>query len=117
MEEQKLNDSNQPALQQCSVSRSTFYQGDFFAESENIKSGSVDLILSDLPYQTMKGIKNPLRPKSWGSSDYFGWDEVDLTRVISVSERILRKGGKAIFSYGSSNIYELIKCQTIFELI
>jgi len=108
----KTSAARQPALQQCRVSRSTFYQGDFFSESENIKSGSVDLILSDLPYQTMKGIKNPLRPKSWGRSDYFGWDEVDLRKVISVSERILRKSGKAIFFYGSSNIYELIKCQT-----
>jgi len=108
----QLNEAQQPPLQQCSVSRSTFYQGDFFIESENIKSGSVDLILTDLPYQTMKGIKNPLRPKSWGNSDYFGWDDIDLKNVISVSERILRKNGKAIFFYGSSNIQELINCQT-----
>jgi site-specific DNA-methyltransferase (adenine-specific) len=101
-----------PAIAKPFVSRSTFYQGDFFDESENIKSGSVDLILTDLPYQTMKGIKNPLRPKSWGREQYFLWDEIDLSKVISVSERILRKNGKAIFFYGSSNIQELINSQT-----
>ena len=81
-----MSDVRQPALQQCPVSRSTLYHGDFFTKSENIKSGSVDLIITDLPYQTMKGINNPLRLKSWGRDDYFGWDEIDLSKIISVSD-------------------------------
>jgi DNA modification methylase len=75
---------------------------------DKIKDGSVDLILTDLPYQTMNGINNPKRPKSWGNKDYFKWDVIDLKAIIMLSERILRKNGKAIFFYGSSNIHNLI---------
>ena len=42
------------------------FLGDCLEQHENIKSGSVDLILTDLPYGNMKGINNPQRPKSWG---------------------------------------------------
>ena len=35
---------------------STFYQGDCLVESQNIADGSVDLILTDLPYGTVKNI-------------------------------------------------------------
>lgn len=87
-------------------------EGNFLTESNKIKDGSVDLILTDLPYQNMKGINNPQRPKSWGDIDYFKWDNIDLTSIISVSERILRKNGKAIYFYGSSNIQDLINEQT-----
>ena len=48
--------------------------GDCLIESDKIESGSVDLILTDLPYGTMKNIKNPQRPNSWGKEDYLGWD-------------------------------------------
>lgn len=87
-------------------------QGDFLIESVKIKDGSVDLILTDLPYQTMKGINNPQRPKSWGDKNYFKWDSINLKGVIGVCERILRKNGKAVLFYGSSNIQELINEQT-----
>lgn len=49
-ENEKMSDALQPALQQCTVSRSTFYQGDCLVESQNIENYSVDLILTDLPY-------------------------------------------------------------------
>ena len=87
-------------------------QGNCLTESDKIKDGSVDLILTDLPYQTMKGISNPKRPKSWGNKDYFKWDVIDLKAIVMLSERILRKNGKAIFFYGSSNIQDLINKQT-----
>ena len=35
---------------------STFYQGDCLVKSQNIADGSVDLILTDLPYGTVKNI-------------------------------------------------------------
>ena len=70
-------------------------QGNCLTESDKIKDGSVDLILTDLPYQTMKGISNPKRPKSWGNKDYFKWDVIDLKAIVMLSERILRKNGKA----------------------
>ena len=87
-------------------------QGNCLTESNNIKDGSVDLILTDLPYQTMNGINNPKRPKSWGNKDYFKWDVIDLKAIFMLSERILRKNSKAIFFYGSSNIQDLINKQT-----
>jgi len=39
-----------PAIAKPFVSRSTFYQGDCLVESQNIENYSVDLILTDLPY-------------------------------------------------------------------
>ncbi len=48
----QLNEAPQPPLQQCSVSRSTLLFGDCLIESDKIESGSVDLILTDLPYGT-----------------------------------------------------------------
>lgn len=47
-----MSDVRQPALQQCSVSRSTFYQGDCLVEMSKIADKSVDMILCDLPYGT-----------------------------------------------------------------
>ena len=88
------------------------YKGDCLIESDKIESGSVDLILTDLPYGNMKGISNPLRPKSWGNKDYFDWDFIDLKQIIKISNRILRKNGKAIFFYSGNNINNLINEQT-----
>jgi site-specific DNA-methyltransferase (adenine-specific) len=48
----QLNEAQQPPLQQCSVSRSTFYQGDCLVEMDKIADKSVDMILCDLPYGT-----------------------------------------------------------------
>jgi DNA modification methylase len=48
----QLNEAHQPPLQQCSVSRSTFYQGDCLVEMDKIADKSVDMILCDLPYGT-----------------------------------------------------------------
>ena len=51
-ENEKMSDALQPALQQCSVSRSTFYQGDCLVEMDKIADKSIDMILCDLPYGT-----------------------------------------------------------------
>ena len=88
------------------------YHGDCLIESDKIESGSVDLILTDLPYGNMKGINNPLRPKSWGNKKYFEWDSIDLKQIIKISNRILSKNGKAIFFYSGNNINKLINNQT-----
>jgi DNA modification methylase len=48
----QLNEAPKPTLQQCSVSRSTFYQGDCLVEMDKIADKSVDMILCDLPYGT-----------------------------------------------------------------
>lgn len=45
-----------PAFCIGAVSRSTLFFGDCLIESDKIESGSVDLILTDLPYGTVKGM-------------------------------------------------------------
>tara|TARA_R110002074_G_scaffold139371_1_gene285086 strand:+ start:4124 stop:5026 length:903 start_codon:yes stop_codon:yes gene_type:complete len=61
-------------------------KGDCLIESDKIKSGSVDLILTDLPYGTVKDLyKNS------------SWDVVvDTEKIYKVANRILRKNGKMI---------------------
>jgi len=61
-------------------------KGDCLIESDKIESGSVDLILTDLPYGTVKDLyKNT------------GWDVVINTdKIMSIANRILRKNGKMV---------------------
>lgn len=73
------------------------YNGDCLIESDKIESGSVDLILTDLPYGNMKNIRNPQRPKSWGNEDYLKWDTaLEPKSIYEIANRILRKNGKMI---------------------
>ena len=73
------------------------YKGDCLIESDKIESGSVDLILTDLPYgnMNMSGAKH-------GMTGKVSWDEViKPIDIFSVADRILRKNGKMIlFSQG-----------------
>jgi len=86
----QLNEAHQPPLQQCSVSRSTFYQGDCLIESDKIESGSVDLILTDLPYGNM----NTDGGRKLGIN---GWDFViEPKKIYEIANRILRKNGKMV---------------------
>ena len=63
----------------------TIYNGDCLVESEKIKSGSVDLILTDLPYGTMNGFNG------------IDWDfAIDPKEVYTIANRILRKNGKMV---------------------
>ena len=59
----KMSDALQPPLQQCGVSRSTLLFGDCLIESDKIESGSVDLILTDLPYGIMQPNHNGIAYK------------------------------------------------------
>ena len=69
------------------------YKGDCLIESDKIESGSVDLILTDLPYGTVKDIKNV----NHGMSGKCEWDEViDTDEIYKVANRILRKNGKMV---------------------
>ena len=62
------------------------YKGDCLVESDKIESGSVDLILTDLPYGTITVLyKNTL------------WDVViDTDKIYQIANRILRKNGKMV---------------------
>ena len=63
----------------------TIYNGDCLIESEKIESGSVDLILTDLPYGTMNGFNG------------IDWDfAIEPAKVYEIANRILRKNGKMV---------------------
>lgn len=64
---------------------SRLFFGDCLIESDKIESGSVDLILTDLPYGTMNGFNG------------IDWDFViEPKKVYEIANRILRKNGKMV---------------------
>lgn len=66
------------------------FNGDCLIESQKIESGSVDLILTDLPYGNM----NTDGGKKLGIS---GWDlAIEPKKIYDIANRILRKNGKMI---------------------
>jgi len=66
--------------------------GDCLIESDNIESGSVDLILTDLPYGTMNGAGLD----GW-ENNKTGWDfAIEPKKVYEIANRILRKNGKMV---------------------
>ena len=71
------------------------HTGDCLQVSERIPSGSVDLILTDPPYGTMKGVGEAT--KGWDETTVDWDDAIPPETLIEISERILRKGGRAIF--------------------
>jgi site-specific DNA-methyltransferase (adenine-specific) len=67
-------------------------QGDCLEQSEQIESGSVDLILTDPPYGNMKGAELD----GW-SKDKTHWDNaINPKDIFNIANRILRKNGKLI---------------------
>jgi len=73
---------------------SRLFFGDCLIESDKIESGSVDLILTDLPYGTIKNA-----PKNWtvNNNKAHEWDDVIPTeKVMEIANRILRKNGKMV---------------------
>ena len=68
----------------------TLYKGDCLIESDKIESGSVDLILTDLPYGNM----NTDGGRKLGIN---GWDlAIEPKKVFEIANRILRKNGKMV---------------------
>jgi site-specific DNA-methyltransferase (adenine-specific) len=66
--------------------------GDCLKEHEQIESGSVDLILTDLPYGTMNGAALD----GW-KDNKTNWDfAIDPIKVFEIANRILRKNGKMV---------------------
>jgi DNA modification methylase len=71
-------------------SKIELHKGDCLIESDKIKSGSVDLILTDLPYGNM----NTDGGRKLGIN---GWDlAIEPKKVYEIANRILRKNGKMI---------------------
>lgn len=68
------------------------HQGDCLELSEQIPSGSVDLILTDLPYGNMNGAGLD----GWGGNKT-SWDlAIEPKKVHEIANRILRKNGKMV---------------------
>tara|TARA_R100001443_G_scaffold100143_1_gene107424 strand:+ start:325 stop:1248 length:924 start_codon:yes stop_codon:yes gene_type:complete len=66
------------------------YKGDCLIESDKIESGSVDFILTDLPYGNM----NTDGGRKLGIN---GWDlAIEPKKVYDIANRILRKNGKMV---------------------
>lgn len=66
------------------------YKGDCLIQSDKIESGSVDLILTDLPYGNM----NTDGGRKLGIN---GWDIIiEPKKVYEIANRILRKNGKMV---------------------
>ncbi len=75
---------------------SRLFFGDCLIESDKIQNGSVDLILTDLPYGTVKDIKYPNENRK-GYDTTAKWDTtIDTNEIYKIANRILRKNGKMI---------------------
>ena len=71
-------------------------QGDCLIESDKIESGSVDLILTDLPYGTV-GESMQDNTGKYKIINKSKWDNViDTNKIMEVANRILRKNGKMV---------------------
>ena len=84
------------------------YKGDCLIESDKIESGSVDLILTDLPYGTVKGLGNSrvAKEKNYNVSE---WDvTIDTQKIFETANRILRKNGKMVLTANQPFTTELI---------
>lgn len=69
-------------------------KGDCLERMKEIESGSVDLIVCDLPYGTVKGIANS-ESINHGMKGKTEWDSViDTDSIMKEADRILRKNGK-----------------------
>ena len=88
-------------------------KGDCLIESDKIENGSVDLILTDLPYGTMKGRDYSIQPnqkEDSKSKEDHNWDDtIDTTEVYKIANRILRKNGKMILFAQQPFTTKLIK--------
>lgn len=74
----------------------TVITGDCLVESDRIPSGSVDLILTDLPYGTVKniGVGSDLDHGMIGKTE---WDDaINPKDIYAIANRILRKNGKMV---------------------
>lgn len=88
------------------------FNGDCLIESDKIEDGSVDLILMDPPYGTIKGQDKSPAARNSGLREV-EWDVIiEPEKIFNIANRILRKNGKlVIFSqepYTSKLITETI---------
>ena len=84
------------------------YHGDCLVENDKIESGSVDLILTDLPYGTVKGLGNSrvAKEKKYNVSE---WDvTINAGEVFKIANKMLRKNGKMVLTANQPFTTDLI---------
>jgi len=98
IESTELQNSTAPAIGHIPCYAQVFsrlFLGDCLIESDKIETGSVDLILTDLPYGTMEG-----QSKTGiyhNGEEKHEWDSIiDTDKIMQIANRILRKNGKMI---------------------
>jgi DNA modification methylase len=88
------------------------YKGDCLIESEKIETGTVDLILTDLPYGNMKGLNYKVFNNPSKDNGGLKWDNIIPTnKVMEVANRILRKNGKMLLFAQQPFTTDLINAQ------
>lgn len=84
------------------------YNGNCLEQHRNIESGSVDLILTDPPYGTVKNIRSSPASKTTGLQ-VCEWDDVIVpSELFEIANRILRKNGKMVLFSQEPYTTELI---------
>ena len=100
-------DSTEPAIAYSTCYAQVFsrlFLGDCLIESDKIETGSVDLILTDLPYGNMG-----MGGTNHGMTGKVSWDEtINPSDLFIVADRILRKNGKMILFSQEPYTNELI---------
>lgn len=77
------------------MGKNILYNGDCLIESNKIKNGSVDLILTDLPYGVVKMKESAGNYKVLNTAET--WDKaIEPKSIYEIANRILRKNGKMI---------------------
>lgn len=86
-------------------------EGDCTFEHKAIKDGSVDLILTDLPYGTVTNIASSDNVKH-GMQNKTNWDcVIETEKIYEIANRILRKNGKMVLFAQQPFTTELISKQ------
>ena len=89
---------------------SRLFFGDCLIESDKIESGSVDLILTDLPFGVVKMKESAGNYKVLNTAEQ--WDKViDTDKIMQIANRILRKNGKMLLFAQQPFTTELINNQ------
>lgn len=92
------------------MGKNILYNGDCLIESDRIESGSVDLILTDLPFGVVKMKENAGNYKVLNTAEQ--WDKViDTDKIMRIANRILRKNGKMLLFAQQPFTTELINKQ------
>ena len=86
-------------------------QGVCLEKMKDIPDGSVDLILTDLPYGTVKNIASSDTVRH-GMQNKTNWDcVIEIEKIYEIANRILRKNGKMVLFAQQPFTTELIRKQ------